>query len=279
MDVGAHRLHLQVMGEGHTGPTVILDAGMASFSTNWHWVQSDLASSVRVVAYDRAGLGWSEPGPEPRDAHQSATELHLALQRASIGGPYVVAGHSYGGLVARVFADLYPDDVSGLVLVDASHPDQWTHIPASMNGRITGLSTRILSNLASLGLLRVFDPVTPQVATGLPPHEYSQMRAILALPGSTGIGADALSVWDTRTRPQVAAARPLGALPLTVLSVSEQPLFGEVLTALQAELPALSSNGVHHIVDGATHEDLISNEAHAAVVAEAIRQLVATIGD
>jgi pimeloyl-ACP methyl ester carboxylesterase len=108
VDVGGHRLHLQVMGEQHTGPTVVLEAGLDSFSTNWHWVQSDLASSVRVVAYDRAGLGWSEPGPPPRDARQSATELHVALQRAGIGGPYLLAGHSYGGLVARVFARSVP---------------------------------------------------------------------------------------------------------------------------------------------------------------------------
>jgi pimeloyl-ACP methyl ester carboxylesterase/membrane protease YdiL (CAAX protease family) len=278
VNVGGHRLHLQVMGEEHTGPTVILDAGMASFSTNWHWVQSELASSIRVVAYDRAGLGWSEPGPQPRDARQSATELHLALQGAGIGGPYVVVGHSYGGLVSRVFADLYLDEVAGVVLVDASHPDQWTHIPASMDGRMTALSNRILSSLASVGFLRVLDPVTPQVATGLPPHEYAQMRAILAQPASTGVGADALSVWHTRTRQQVTAARPLGGLPLSVLSVSEQPLFGEVLTALQSELPALSSNGVQRIVTGATHEDLISNATHAAVVADAIRQVVAATG-
>jgi pimeloyl-ACP methyl ester carboxylesterase/membrane protease YdiL (CAAX protease family) len=273
VDVGGHRLHLQVMGDSHPGPTVILDAGMASFSTNWHWVQSDLAPSVRVVAYDRAGLGWSEPGPAPRDARQSATELHVALQRAGIGGPYVMAGHSYGGLVARMFTDLYPEDVTGLVLVDASHPDQWVHIPASLDGRMTSVSNRVFSNLASVGVFRFIDPLTPQVATGLPAYEYAQMRAILAEPASTGVGADALAVWHTHTRPQLAAARPLGNLPLTVLSVTEQPHFGEVLTTLQSELVALSSNSQHQVVAGATHEDLISNREHAAVVADAILQV------
>jgi pimeloyl-ACP methyl ester carboxylesterase/membrane protease YdiL (CAAX protease family) len=274
VDVGGYRLHMLVMGEEHRGPTVILDAGMVSFSTNWYWVQKQLAESARVVAYDRAGLGWSDRGPLPRDARQSATELHQALQTAGIAGPYVLAGHSYGGLVARAFVDLYPAEVSGLVLVDASHPEQWARIPASMDGHVTALSNRVVSNLASVGLLRVIDPMTPQVANGLPAHEYAQMRARLALPGSAGVGADALSGWNTRTRPQVAGARPLGALPLAVLSVTEQPLYGDVLSSLQTELTTLSSRSIHRTVEGATHEDLISNPSHAAVVADAIREVL-----
>jgi pimeloyl-ACP methyl ester carboxylesterase len=102
------------------------EAGIGSFSSNWAWVQTELAASTRVVAYDRAGLGWSDPAPAPQDAQESARDLHLALQKAGIPGPYVVAGHSYGGLVARAFAGLYPQEVAGMVMVDASHPDQWT---------------------------------------------------------------------------------------------------------------------------------------------------------
>jgi len=117
--------------------------------------------------------------------------------------------------------------------------------------------------------------VTPQVATGLPEHEYAVMRANFALPQASAVGADILTVWDSRTRAQVNAARPLGDLPLAVLSVTEQPLYGEVLTALQAEMPALSSNSVHRVVVGATHENLISDRAHAAVVAETILQIAA----
>jgi pimeloyl-ACP methyl ester carboxylesterase/membrane protease YdiL (CAAX protease family) len=273
VDVGGYRLHLQIMGEQHGGPTIILEAGLDSFSTNWYWVQTDLATSRRVVAYDRAGLGWSDVGPAPRDARQSATELHTALQASGIQGPYILAGHSYGGLVSRMFVDLYPDEIAGLALVDASHPDQWAHIPESLDGKLTAASNRALSNLASVGFLRMVDPVTPQVATGLPQHEYAAMRAIFALPQSSAIGADILAVWGSRTRAQVDAARPLGSLPLAVLSVTEQPLYGEVLTALQAELPALSSNSLHRVVAGATHENLISDRAHAAVVAETIRQV------
>jgi hypothetical protein len=129
-----------------------------------------------------------------------------------------------------------------------------------------------------VGVLRVVDPLTPQVATGLPAHEYAQMHAIFALPASSAVGAETLAVWNARTRSQVNSARWLGSLPLTVLSVSEQPLYGEVLTALQAELPGLSSNSMHRVVAGATHENLISNRDHAAVVTDSIRQQLAMIG-
>src|SRR5688572_27011840 len=124
VDVGGFRLHVLESGDPSASPTVILDAGMVSFSSNWAWVQPELAKVTRVVAYDRAGLGWSDPGPKPRDAGQSARELHVALQRMGITGPFVLAGHSYGGLAVRAFAALYPDEVAGMVLVDGSHPDQ-----------------------------------------------------------------------------------------------------------------------------------------------------------
>jgi pimeloyl-ACP methyl ester carboxylesterase/membrane protease YdiL (CAAX protease family) len=273
IDVGGYRLHLHILGEPRDRPTIILEAGLDSFSTNWYWVQTDLASSMRVVAYDRAGLGWSDVGAGPRDARQSARELHAALQASGTKGPYVLAGHSYGGLISRMFVDLYPDEVVGLVLVDASHPDQWAHIPESLDGKLTATSNRLLSNFATIGFLRMFDLVTPQVATGLPEHEYAIMRANFALPQASAVGADSLTVWDSRTRAQVSAARPLGDLPLAVLSVTEQPLYGEVLTALQGEMPGLSSNSAHRIVVGATHENLISDRAHAAVVADTILQI------
>ena len=274
VDVGGHRLHLQVLGEARSGATVVLEAGLDSFSTNWHWVQSTLASSLRVVAYDRAGLGWSDDGSPPRDAHHSAADLHTALRRAGISSPYVLAGHSYGGLVVRAFADLYQDEVAGLVLVDASHPDQWLHIRMSMRGAVPGSANRVLAVLAGCGLLRVVDVLTPQVATGLPEHQYAQMRAIITLPRSSWTGAQTLFAWDELTRPRINGARSLGDLPLAVVSVTDQPLVGQTLTALQNELPALSTNSVHRTVTGATHENLISKREHAEEVAAAIRDVV-----
>jgi pimeloyl-ACP methyl ester carboxylesterase len=270
VDVGGHRLHLTVDGPARAGPTVVLEAGMASMSANWGWVRADLARTGRVVAYDRAGLGWSDRGTGRFDAATSVKELRAALAAAGITPPYVLAGHSYGGLVVRLFAAAHPGEVAGVVLVDASHPDQWAHIPASRGGRTVAFANLVTAALASVGLMRL---VRPERATidGLPPREHAQMRAYLARARPWAVGAAGLSAWRRRSRAQVAEAGGLGETPLVVLSVTEQDRFAAVLTALQAELPGLSRRSRHVTVEGATHYSLVSRCEHAAVVAREIR--------
>lgn len=274
VDVGGHRLHLQVTGDAHGGPTVILEAGMASFSSNWAWVQQILSRTTRVVAYDRAGLGWSDPVDSPRDAKRSAEELHIALEKLAIKPPYIFVGHSYGGLVVRAFRELYPHDVVGLMLVDSSHPDQWTFIPASNNGKNVALGNRFSALLARLGVLRLMKAEKLFGAHLLPDRAHAEMKAMVVLPQLWEYGARGLDVWDSLTRPFINNAQPLGALPLSVLSVSEQPRYGETLTKLQNDLPLLSSNSEHEIVDGATHENLVAKEEYAVVVANAIQRVM-----
>jgi pimeloyl-ACP methyl ester carboxylesterase len=273
VDVGGFRLHLYATGKDTGKPSVILDEGMASFSSNFAWVQQELESLTRVVSYDRAGLGWSDSGPKPLDAQRSARQLHTALENARIAPPYVVAGHSYGGLVMRAFADLYPGEVAGMVLIDASHPDQWIHIPVSKNGRTVAFATRMTGFLAHFGLLRFWNPESALIE-GLPAQQRAEMDAFLATPRQWSTGADGLIAWGDLSRDQINGARSLGDMPLFVLSVTEQDRYADVLTALQAELPKLSSNSLHLTVQGATHDGLVCRREHALVVADAIRQVV-----
>ena len=116
IDVGGHKLRLQVAGKG--APTVVLDYGLGGGIENWNDVFPEVARFTRVVAYDRAGYGKSEPGPEPRSQTQIATELHTLLHRAQVAPPYVLVGHSLGGANIRAFAYLFKDEVAGLVFVD-----------------------------------------------------------------------------------------------------------------------------------------------------------------
>ena len=275
VDVGGYRLHLQVMGETTDAPTVILEAGMISFSSNWAWVQPEVAQITRVVAVDRAGLGWSDPGPKPRDAEHSARELHTALTKLGITGPYVLAGHSYGGLAIRAFAALYHDEVAGMVLVDASHPDQWVRMgfPSQLNGSIS----KVMVLVARFGLFRVFNGEFKLLADGLPPQQYAELMALANKPRAQSTVADALLVWDSLTRVQVNNAGQLGDLPLIVLSVTEQPFKGQQLTALQAELPQLSTNSQHITVAGAYHEGLLSQPQYAQVVTESISAVIQAV--
>ena len=126
IDASGHNLNLLIGGE--VKPTVVFEAGFGAGLTSWSTVQSNIAKFARTVSYDRAGIGQSEAGPKPRAAKQIALELHTALQNAGIGPPYVLVGHSFGGIYVRVFADMYPKEVAGIVLIDPSQEtfDDWT---------------------------------------------------------------------------------------------------------------------------------------------------------
>lgn len=121
VDIGGYKLHLNCTGKD--GPTVILIAGAGDFSFDWELVQLGVARFTRVCSYDRAGLAWSDPGPTPRTMLQDAQELHLLLKAAQVKPPYVLVGHSLGGLIARVYAEAFANEVAGMVLVDSTHED------------------------------------------------------------------------------------------------------------------------------------------------------------
>jgi pimeloyl-ACP methyl ester carboxylesterase len=122
IDVGGHRLHINCTGKGN--PTIVMEAGAGDFSFDWSFVQPEVARFARVCTYDRAGYAWSEAGPTPRTMQQIVYELHTGLNNAGIKSPYVLVGHSLGGLIVRVFVNQYPKEVAGMVLVDSSHEDQ-----------------------------------------------------------------------------------------------------------------------------------------------------------
>ena len=120
INLGTHSLHLQCDGEG--APSVIFDAALGASSLSWSLVQPAVARVTRACAYDRAGFGWSERGPLPRTAGRIADELHELLTRAGVHPPYLLVGHSFGGLVMRIFASRHADDVGGLVLIEPAVP-------------------------------------------------------------------------------------------------------------------------------------------------------------
>ena len=118
VDVGPYRLHLECTGS--RGPTVILEPGGGGSAASMGLIAPAVARDSRVCVYDRAGRGWSDPAASPPDGAQIATDLHTLLDRADVPGPYVLAGHSFGGLYVRTYAAKYPEEVAGLVLVDST---------------------------------------------------------------------------------------------------------------------------------------------------------------
>jgi pimeloyl-ACP methyl ester carboxylesterase len=258
-------------------PTVILEAGTLAFSPYWAWVQPEISMFTRVVAYDRAGLGWSDPGPKPRDAEHIAAELHTALQEAGIQPPYVLVAHSQGGLYAPVFAHLYPDEVAGLVLVEPQHPSAFEGSPEAQKMKQgSQFIGRYGPWLARLGLSRFMGSLFLKEADGtplaFPPEQLAELAALIPTVQMSSANSGEVAAWETLTFPQVRAVTSLGDIPLVVLGGSQS--FGDSWLAAQAEYAALSTNSLHHIVTGATHGSLLTTREGAAIVVESVRQVI-----
>jgi pimeloyl-ACP methyl ester carboxylesterase len=275
VDVGGYKLHIHCVGVG--SPTVILEAGLAGASAIWGWVQPEVARSTRVCAYDRAGVGWSDPGPEPRDTRQIAHELHTLLDNAGIASPYVLVGHSYGGLYVRAYADQYPNTVAGMVLVDSSHPDQWTRTSEGQAQYQQNLQLNSVAPfLARIGLLRLIDyfPARPY----LPAQQAAELKAWNDSTQYLQINRAEFQA-SSQVGDQVRSTNALGALPLMVLTATEhgastrEPLW----QTFQTELAALSTNRSHRVVAGADHDSLLIKQGDAQITSAAIRDVVTAV--
>src|SRR5215204_6411994 len=271
VDVGTHSLHINCLGE--SGPTVILEAANFGMSAHWVRVQQQLAKTTRVCAYDRAGLGWSEAGPEPRDARQISSELHTLLNGAAdTEGPYVLVGHSYGGLYARMYAARYPNQVAGVVLVDSSHPEQFTRSP---EGQAMYEKTRrmgaVIPWLTRLGVIRLtnFYPAHPD----LPSQQRAQIEAFNSSTQQVITTAEEFRA-TPETNSQVRSTQSLGDTPLAVVSAGEQ---SSSWLEMQEELAALSPDSIHRVVEGATHESLLYDKGDSQVTSAAIHKVVEAV--
>ena len=279
VDVGGYRLHLYCTGENSAGrPTVVLETGLGGLaaSPDWAWVQPEIAKTTRVCAYDRAGLGWSDPGPQPRDAQHVAAELHTLLQNSHTPGPYVLVGWSYGGLYVRAYADRYPGEAAGLVLIDSSSPEQCTSTPAwQAQCAASAKNAASARLLARFGITRVTGRFQP--ATGLPGPQNGALMAFFS----------ATKDWDAQnseflataaTNAQVLGARPFRCyLPLFVLTATDHgaaPDLEQSWQAWQSGYTALSTNSVQRVVPGATHESFVFNPMVAMISVDAILQVV-----
>ncbi|MEZ4672557.1 MAG: alpha/beta hydrolase [Anaerolineae bacterium] len=266
--VNDHQMHLYCTGEG--SPTVILDAGAVAM---WAWIQPTVAQSTRVCSYDRAGYVWSEPGPEPRDAQHIAADLHSLLEVAGVTPPYIIAGHSLGGLYARVFSHSYPGEVIGMVLLDATHPDTWERQGESVSA--LQMASSVSTVLARVGLMRLF---TASQNFDLPEAENALLKA----------DASSNQYWDSQradtaalpaTLEQGRAAGSLGDVPLVVLAAitRTKDQGQDIERALQQELAALSTNSVYREIEGAGHITLLTDNHYASFVSEAIVQVLTAV--
>jgi pimeloyl-ACP methyl ester carboxylesterase len=272
VDVGGYRLHINCTGAG--SPTVVIDAGWGDWSASWSsWVQPEVAKTTRVCTYDRAGMGWSEAGPLPRTAEQFAKELHTLLQNAHIPGPYVLVGHSMGGLPVRVFAHTYAADVAGVVLIESMSPRQAkpaaTNTPPPTTPQARGFS--ILTLPARIGLLRLFaGPLG--LTSGLSPEVQRAYTAFSVTPRYIQTYLVDEGAAMSQSFMQADAVTTFGDIPLIVLSRGGDP--DRDWQAMQTELLRLSSHSQHMVADKSGHNiQLDQPEAAVAAIVQMVAQL------
>ena len=248
VNVGTHRLHIYCAGHG--SPTVIIDSGLGGFSLEWGNVQKSLSESMQVCTYDRAGYGWSDPGPQPRTTHQIVNELHALLINAQISGPYILVGHSFGGYNVRYYASVYPEEVLGLVLVDASHPEQFDRMPQPE----IKTETRRKKNSWTVQLSY------PVIAQNYPEQAK---RLAFVLMSTYKASQTQMMEWDSfkTSAQQVAATNNLPDVPLTVVTRGKRVWphneFGDkselVWSEMQNELCQLTHHAEHLIAKESGH--------------------------
>jgi pimeloyl-ACP methyl ester carboxylesterase len=256
IDVGGHRLHLSCTGSG--SPTVVLEPGAGGISSDLGSITKAVARDTRSCVYDRAGRGWSEPADTPQDATQIATDLHTLLHRGQVPGPYVLAGHSFGGLYTLTFAARYPDEVAGIVLVDSTAPasaEKPSPTPPSDAGSydLTRRVSTLVSTSARLGLSRL---------VGVP--TASHLRSTIDEYAQTSSSTEA-----------AASLRDFADKPLVVLTAGSSSPAG--WSAKQNALASLSTNSIHRIVKGIDHAGMIAHGQGAAATTQAILDVVSSI--
>jgi len=278
IDVGGFRLHIHCSGEG--SPSIVLDAALGGSSLSWSLVQTTLATLSRVCSYDRAGFGWSDAGPKPRSAGRIADELRTLLDRARVPPPSLLVGHSFGGLVALIFASKFRSETAGMVLVDPAHAEDWVK-PAPKEqvlidrgvrlcryGAVTarvGLA-RAVAALVGLGQLTLARGLVKVVSRGrlsrqdeailapawkLPPEVRPMLAQFWTRPQFfEALGSQIESICVSAAEVLDATAQGFGDLPLVTISSSNP---GDYRLRQQDKLAALSTRGRHIMASNSGH--------------------------
>jgi len=258
IDMDGYRLHLTDDGTG--GPTVVILHGAGDCSYSWIYMRRQIARTARVLSYDRAGMGASPATGQGPDPVRSIEELHRVLERSGAPGPYVLVGHSLGGLIARLYAHKYPDRVAGIVFVDSSHEDLLQDKPFLSSLKVLAVMAKVMRALSVVGLPRLLASfgVMPMYASErkyyvqqLSPAEYRQWQAACLGNFSPAAASELLSaVPMMEAAARIKSPTQFGDMPVAVLN---NPSFGPAWSEKGRELANRSTNATHKTSDRPGH--------------------------
>ncbi|WP_149305000.1 alpha/beta fold hydrolase [Pareuzebyella sediminis] len=294
IDVNGTKLHIRAEGQKNDLPTLVLEAGAASDSEVFHWIVEGLTKNMRVVRYDREGKWHSEASKDSITSEYYAHQLHKLLEKNGEKPPYILVGHSMGGPYSRIFRDLYPNEVKGLVFLDSSHPEQTERLaqPDSSKNQAFQKTLIILADMGILGLSdQIFGPLF-NINIDLP--KDSQTRSRNRLLYSAKVWRRTLKEVNIIENILLRAGQTssLDSLPVLVFTAAEE--YNEfrkrqyrnmgvdpdkelqLWFELQKELKELSTKGEQFYIDG-NHGSIITKKENAEIINKKILLMVAKI--
>ena len=279
VDVDGTKLHIIAEGENNDLPTLVLESGAGGGTDVFHWIVEGLKNDMRIVRYDREGKWFSESSKDSITSEIYARQLHQLLEKNGEKPPYILAGHSMGGVYNRIFRDIYPDEVKGMVFLDSSHPEQWDRLAENglfdENQIILGKSLIIL---ADMGIMGVFNKImSPESMDKDLPKEYQNRKLDLTsfsgdvyrrLLKENNISDDILS--------RAGRARSLDSLPVLVFTAEKQYGDPQIWFEMQKELKNLSTKGEQFYMD-ANHGSIITKKENAERINKEILLMAETL--
>tara|TARA_Y100001933_G_scaffold262844_1_gene322044 strand:- start:2452 stop:3363 length:912 start_codon:yes stop_codon:yes gene_type:complete len=286
VDIGGFKLHINSTGIRNSEPTLVIEAGAGAHSEYYYWIAEGLSNSIRVVRYDRAGIGYSELSDTPRDPETVARELHALLVKTGESPPYIMAGHSYGGHYIRVFKQLYPNEVAALVFLDSGHPDERERLPWPPSPSWLNSMYYVGAVLGDLGVLDLYITLFGNImlAPGLP-KEVTDRYDDYFKNGKYLWGYLKEQKWHKSLEEMSKKIMLKDTLPIRVFAgthlnekaLREMGMNPEKMRAnrqkMQEEMVALSTNGKVFFLDGG-HFTIFTKKENADIICKEINQLI-----
>ena len=281
VDVNGTKLHIIAEGDKNDLPTLILESGAGGNTDMFHWIAEGLKKNMRVIRYDREGKWFSESSKDSITPEFYAKQLHALLEKNGEKPPYILVGHSMGGPYNRIYRDLYPDEVKGLVFLDSSHPEQWKRLEQKeLMPKEQIKLIKFVSILADMGILGVYNKVVNSefMDDGLPKDCHIRSRNLTSYSGEVYRRNLKENDINDAILSRSGQASSLDSLPILVFTATEQYNESQkeryrkkgidpdkqvsLWFEMQKELKELSTNGKQFILNG-THGTIITKKENA----------------